>query len=477
MGDYAHNQAGFDNTRGLIYQFNSDGDPSSFVGMMVLGGTAHSAAGWPAGSPPGDPLTDQDKYDRMVAPPPIEEITGDYRILLTKQPFDLAVNEFHTIYIGLVFGDGLEELQAHADVMQQTFLDFVVPEGSITGTVSVNGTALENVLAKLLDDQGIPLDGFDDQYTDANGQFSFVGVPAGNYQVMIVEPLGYSADSNPKIVSVTSNATTTVDFLLTEVVLLNNARSKGYWKHQFDVYIRNKGNAQESEQNLLDYIAEVGARYAIHFNIFDGMTDGVNDFEEWQSVLSVKGNEEMEAKATSQLAALVLNLMSLKLDQYEIVTEDGKTAGAVLTYVSELIEDGNGSNDELAKDLAEYVNLQQTIAAGLVNPSQYILYRRGSGSGLGKTDINIPLTYGLDQNYPNPFNPSTTISFAIPENGNVSIEVYNTLGEQVETVLSRYLVKGRYNIDFDANCLPSGIYLYRLDVNGYSKVKKMILMK
>jgi len=167
-----------------------------------------------------------------------------------------------------------------------------------------------------------------------------------------------------------------------------------------------------------------------------------------------------------------LNIMSLKVGQYEVVTADNKMAGDVMTYVSELIEDGDGSNDELAKDLAEAVNLQQTIAAGLVNPGQNILYKINS-------DLNfeIPESYTLYQNHPNPFNPTTIIGFTLPESGMVNLKVYNTIGELVAELVNGQMEAGSYIIPFNASDLPSGIYLYRIIVNNFVSAKKMILTK
>ena len=160
------------------------------------------------------------------------------------------------------------------------------------------------------------------------------------------------------------------------------------------------------------------------------------------------------------------------MGQYEVVTADNKTAGDVMTYVSELIEDGDGSNDELAKDLAEAVNLQQTIAAGLVNPGQNILYKINS-------DLNfeIPESYTLYQNHPNPFNPTTIIGFTLSESGFVTLSIYNSLGEEVAVLVNHQMAAGSFNISFDASGFPSGIYLYRIIVNNFVSVKKMILLK
>jgi len=83
----------------------------------------------------------------------------------------------------------------------------------------------------------------------------------------------------------------------------------------------------------------------------------------------------------------------------------------------------------------------------------------------------------LEQNYPNPFNPSTTISFTIQADQFVSLRVYNTIGEEVKTLVNENLTKGTYKISFNAGQLSSGLYLYRLETGGQMKVRKMMLLK
>jgi len=85
--------------------------------------------------------------------------------------------------------------------------------------------------------------------------------------------------------------------------------------------------------------------------------------------------------------------------------------------------------------------------------------------------------YTLSQNFPNPFNPSTTIRFTLPEKTFVSLKVFNILGEEIAVLVNNNLAEGVYNINFDASHLPSGIYLYRIEVNNFSQVNKMLLVK
>jgi len=101
----------------------------------------------------------------------------------------------------------------------------------------------------------------------------------------------------------------------------------------------------------------------------------------------------------------------------------------------------------------------------------------------GVTDVKlattnkIPKDYTLSQNYPNPFNPTTTIEFSIPKSGYVSLKVYNTLGQEVETLFQGFQKAGSFKAEFNASKLASGVYLYRLESGNVSMSRKLILMK
>jgi hypothetical protein len=92
-------------------------------------------------------------------------------------------------------------------------------------------------------------------------------------------------------------------------------------------------------------------------------------------------------------------------------------------------------------------------------------------------DVEVPIEYALEQNYPNPFNPSTTIKYSIPEDGFVKLAVYNMLGEQVATLVNAQQKSGRYEINFNASNLASGVYVYRIEAANFTASKKLMLMK
>ncbi len=92
-------------------------------------------------------------------------------------------------------------------------------------------------------------------------------------------------------------------------------------------------------------------------------------------------------------------------------------------------------------------------------------------------DVNSLNKFELSQNYPNPFNPSTSISFSIPQSGNVKLSIYNLLGQELGTLINKNMEAGSYSVNFNAENLFSGIYIYRLEHNGMVLTRKMTLIK
>ncbi len=96
-----------------------------------------------------------------------------------------------------------------------------------------------------------------------------------------------------------------------------------------------------------------------------------------------------------------------------------------------------------------------------------------------ETNFPISNNFELDQNYPNPFNPSTVINYQLPFAGNVTLKVFNLLGEEVAALVNEYKQAGKYSINFSAENykLSAGIYFYQIVSGEYMRAKKMILLK
>jgi len=90
----------------------------------------------------------------------------------------------------------------------------------------------------------------------------------------------------------------------------------------------------------------------------------------------------------------------------------------------------------------------------------------------------IPAEYALEQNYPNPFNPSTVIEFSLPEDvSNVKLSIYNALGERVAELVNSSLAAGKYQYQWNAQNIATGMYIYELKTDEFVSIKKMILLK
>ena len=98
--------------------------------------------------------------------------------------------------------------------------------------------------------------------------------------------------------------------------------------------------------------------------------------------------------------------------------------------------------------------------------------------GIDDDRFNTPVEFYLRQNYPNPFNPGTVISYFLPKNGAVVLRVFDITGAEVTTLVNEIQSAGEQQVTYDASGLTSGVYFYRLDVNGVtSETRKMMLLK
>ena len=351
--------------------------------------------------------------------------------------------------------------------------------GDIFGVVtqdSLNGLA--GVTVTLQDTFGIPLDSYAPLTTDAAGSYRFPSVPPGQYLVSVLEPVGLSADANPIPVEVINSNGVAANFNLATAELGNNSRSAAWWKRQFRLIYRGKAHkAQVTEQELLDYIDEVQIHYTPHFDYFQNATT----IEDWFHLLRLGFRPSDQTRAKRQVAALVLNIVSLKVGQFTEVTADGRDAGDVLTYTSHLLAETDHQSLRMARKWARKVNRCRYIGPGNI-PAGDLLYKNGSGAIEWGFASGLPESYSLGQNYPNPFNPSTTIRFDLPETATVRMAVYNLMGQKVRTLLSSEMAAGVHSLEWNGlndqgTQVASGIYLYRLEAGSFKQTRKMILMK
>ncbi len=98
-------------------------------------------------------------------------------------------------------------------------------------------------------------------------------------------------------------------------------------------------------------------------------------------------------------------------------------------------------------------------------------------SNIVEVNVNIPIKFEVSQNYPNPFNPVTNISFNLPEANNVTLYIFNAIGQQIKTINAGYKEAGKHTIEFDGSSLNSGVYFYKVEAGNNSMIRKMALIK
>ncbi len=130
--------------------------------------------------------------------------------------------------------------------------------------------------------------------------------------------------------------------------------------------------------------------------------------------------------------------------------------------------------------------LEENPRGGLMNIVEGLLIdgklNIQAAQNLGARLFLIPDTYALDQNYPNPFNPETTIQYAVPEPGRVTLRIFNILGQEVATLMDDDLLAGFYTArwngrDHLGRAVASGVYLYRMQAGDFKQIHKMVLLK
>jgi hypothetical protein len=153
------------------------------------------------------------------------------------------------------------------------------------------------------------------------------------------------------------------------------------------------------------------------------------------------------------------------------------------SYFSKLIKITDFNVTEVYQIWVDHIGLMEEQSVG-----QYHMVLRGcviDGIIYGDTTtiVNVKempyqeLTCDLEQNFPNPFNANTKITFSIPKSSNISLKIYNSIGEEIDVLIEQFMNTGNYSYQFDASKLSSGIYFYRLTTNEYIKTKKMIVLK
>jgi len=171
-------------------------------------------------------------------------------------------------------------------------------------------------------------------------------------------------------------------------------------------------------------------------------------------------------------------IINQEIDNYEI--NDKINGKIIIAFAKEIPSSDYYSPFEIefqAKDCETSID----IIADKLRVNENVLYENEKIGFLfhdaGIEQDNIPKDFHLSQNYPNPFNYTTVISYDLPVNTNIRIDVYDISGKLVDTIIDNFQNAGKYNIIWDAHQLSSGLYFYQIQTDNYKNIKKSILIK
>jgi hypothetical protein len=145
----------------------------------------------------------------------------------------------------------------------------------------------------------------------------------------------------------------------------------------------------------------------------------------------------------------------------------------------------NGSNTNWVQEGADVIgNVVVDNITSRDTDGRIVVATHGRGFFVGNATVTsveindeLPNQFTLEQNYPNPFNPNTAISFQLSAISNVTLKVYDILGNEITTLVDMRLNAGKHKVEFDASKLASGVYIYNLTAGSYTDSKKMLLLK
>ncbi len=230
-------------------------------------------------------------------------------------------------------------------------------------------------------------------------------------------------------------------------------------------------NGNTPTQDELDKIANFRKSWE---DYFEKSVDGrftVNTSITTNPPIAVIKGHVVDANTQQVLSNIQVN--SVEREFLQFVPNGGR-------YTFRYMADSTTASEESVTIIAEAEGyITDTLIISIPYGSEIVFDFELQQIPVGIDDIvyTIPLEYSLQQNYPNPFNPTSTIVYGIPNNGIVTLRVYNLLGEVMATLVNEEKAAGTYDVEFNAAGLPSGIYFYKLQAGNFVESKKMILLK
>ncbi len=223
-------------------------------------------------------------------------------------------------------------------------------------------------------------------------------------------------------------------------------------------------NINELNQYLSTKTFSLNEGSIFNFSVAYGVNDSIKALNELNNGSNLEFKLELVDAITNEILGVLDNFV---FDEYNICayheqTYEVNTQGIGNRTVK--LRVNSNSNFDEAYYLADILTEENVLG-------------KSNTKELSFTGGSVITSYDLFQNYPNPFNPATTINYQIPEDGMVILKIYDILGKEIKTLINEEKTTGMYEVNFDASDLASGVYVYRIQVNDYVSVKKMMLVK
>ncbi len=240
----------------------------------------------------------------------------------------------------------------------------------------------------------------------------------------------------------------------------------GGWWQPCRIYLNNSGNFNTNPEYTSTSTSVVEAIVC-----GDVDNDALQDSEEIFIADGIKKLFYLSRAPLQELKRVIVYNDTLSLSEYCYDLESG--------WISLANPPDSGLNVKFEKVISW--DLDMGITNWDQNKGNYLFYNT-SDPVFANNHNTLPEEFVLYQNYPNPFNPSTKIKFTIPqevlgERQEVTLKVYDILGNEITTIVNEALSSGEYEVEFDAGNLTSGIYFYKINLGTIVQTKKMILLK
>ncbi len=321
--------------------------------------------------------------------------------------------------------------------------------------------------------------GFTDTFVmsyDVNGEWYFASIIGGDETIT-----GNDVASDPQgNIYVTGDFSGTASFVGSDITLTATGPGDGYivkydlngnalWARRFGDQANAKGSRIVVDESANSYIIGVFAEKVVFdeesgnpvtltanamTDMFIAKYDSSGNFE-WVKQIDGSGTESLDLIESEQVP--------------------------VTTNPIELLYNGNNGGElVLSGDFNDMLFLDEfTLDAGENSRSGFVatLSLSGTTTAVAQGPSNVITDFSLAQNFPNPFNPATTLKFTIAREEHVAIDIFNSLGQKVETLVDSRLASGSHEVVWDASGQASGLYFYMLKAGQRTDTKRMLLLK